>query len=370
MELTSIMTAPGAKSFLDSMGRNSTQTRHTYGIGLFHFQKLLEIKGYTLESIIDALSNNKLSVYTLINDFVSYLIESLKLSNSSIAAYVAAVRSYVQFYDIVIVIKTFKRKVKMPKIQEKEEESIDENDIRRILSLCNSRRLKVYLLALATGGFRALEACAIRNRDIDFTANPTKVHVRKEYAKTKRSRDVFISDEASKAIQDWIVFKYRHRKYTPTPTKSDEDLVFTTRVITPASPQQMYSKLREDFTRVLAQAGLEKRKEGILRRTITLHSFRRFVKTVLSNEVGQDYSEWFLGHKKSSYYTDKKSERAELYITKCMKHLTFLNYDLIKSEGKTIAADLSEKDKEIEQLKAQQAKMAKALYEAGILKKE
>jgi uncharacterized protein YydD (DUF2326 family) len=53
-----------------------------------------------------------------------------------------------------------------------------------------------------------------------------------------------------------------------------------------------------------------------------------------------------------------------------MKHLTFLNYDFIKSEGKTIAADLSEKDKEIEQLKAQQAKMAKALYEAGILKKD
>ena len=140
--------------------------------------------------------------------------------------------------------------------------------------------------------------------------------------------------------------------------------------LSPQSPQQMYSKLREDFTRVLAQAGLEKRKEGILRRTITLHSFRRFVKTVLSNEVGQDYSEWFLGHKKSSYYTNKKSERAELYTTKCMKHLTFLNYDFIKSEGKTIAADLSEKDKEIEQLKAQQAKMAKALYEAGILKKD
>ena len=45
----------------------------------------------------------------------------------------------------------------MPKIQEEEEESIDENDIRRILSFCNSRRLKVYLLTLATGGFRALE---------------------------------------------------------------------------------------------------------------------------------------------------------------------------------------------------------------------
>ena len=364
------LTAPTAMSFLDSVGRNSSQTRHTYQIGLFHFQKLLETKGHTLDTIIEPLLKNEISVYTTINDFVTYLIDSLRLSNSSIAAYVAAVRSYLQFYDIDIVIKTFKRKVKMPKIQEEEEESIDENDIRRILSFCNSRRLKVYLLTLATGGFRALEACAIRNCDVDFTTNPTKVHVRKEYAKTKKARDVFISDEASKAIQDWIAFKYRHRKYTPTPTKSDEDLVFTTRVITPASPQQMYSKLREDFTRVLAQAGLEKRKEGILRRTITLHSFRRFVKTVLSNEVGQDYSEWFLGHKKSSYYTNKKSERAELYTTKCMKHLTFLNYDFIKSEGKTIAADLSEKDKEIEQLKAQQAKMAKALYEAGILKKD
>jgi integrase len=351
MALSEIMDTPGAKSFLDSMGRNSQQTRHTYSIGLYHFSKMLEKKGYTLESIISALSKNEENVYSTINDYVTYLIDSLKLSNSSIAAYVAGVRSYFGFYDIDIAIRTFKKKVKMPTIEESEEEAIDENDIRRLLSFCTSRRLKVYLLTLASGAPRALEACAIRNMDIDFDKTPTEIHIRKEYAKTKRARTIYVSDEASKAIKDWISFKYRGRKHTETPIKSDQDLVFTTRVITPASPQQMYSKLREDFTRVLALAGLEKRKEGILRRTITLHSFRRFVKTVLSNQVSQDYSEWFLGHKKNTYYATKPAQRAALYKNKCMKYLTFLDYNVLAATGKNIEVKLEEKDTEIETLK-------------------
>ncbi|HZD34954.1 MAG TPA: hypothetical protein VE130_07090 [Nitrososphaeraceae archaeon] len=50
-------------------------------------------------------------------------------------------------------------------------------------------------------------------------------------------------------------------------------------------------------------------KSGYKRRKITLHSFRRFVKTVISNQANQDYSEWFLGHSKSLYYTIKEQER-------------------------------------------------------------
>jgi hypothetical protein len=34
-------------------------------------------------------------------------------------------------------------------------------------------------------------------------------------------------------------------------------------------------------------------------------------KSVISNQVNQDYPEWFLGHSKSPYYTLKESERRE-----------------------------------------------------------
>jgi hypothetical protein len=49
------------------------------------------------------------------------------------------------------------------------------------------------------------------------------------------------------------------------------------------------------------------------RREITLHSFRRFVKTTISDLGYGDYSEWFIGHNGSTYWRKKESDKAELF---------------------------------------------------------
>jgi hypothetical protein len=49
------------------------------------------------------------------------------------------------------------------------------------------------------------------------------------------------------------------------------------------------------------------------RRKITLHSFRHFVKTTISDLGYGDYSEWFIGHSGSTYWRKKESEKAELF---------------------------------------------------------
>ena len=40
-------------------------------------------------------------------------------------------------------------------------------------------------------------------------------------------------------------------------------------------------------------------------RQITFHSFRRFVKSTISDLGYSDYSEWFIGHSGSTYYRKK-----------------------------------------------------------------
>ena len=45
--------------------------------------------------------------------------------------------------------------------------------------------------------------------------------------------------------------------------------------------------------------------ENQLRRKITLHSFRRFVKTTISDLGYSDYSEWFIDHSGSTYWRKK-----------------------------------------------------------------
>jgi integrase len=111
------------------------------------------------------------------------------------------------------------------------------------------------------------------------------IHIRAEYVKTRVGRDIYISDEATQYLKQWLDWKYRKRGLNP------DDLVFNVYNVE-SKPETLYLKLEIEFTKVLKVAGLDERKEGMRRRKITLHSLRRFVKTVISDQVGGDYSEW------------------------------------------------------------------------------
>jgi integrase len=334
-------------TFLSSILRNSLKSKYAYECALAHFQRFLvtSYPRYNIETILGPLSCNELNVYSVLDEFVSYLLNvSANLTPNSINLYVAAIRSYLAYYDIDIVPSKFKRKVKMPKAYREDEEAIDISDIRRILLSCNNRRLRTYLLVLATGGMRATECLAMRIKDIDFSVNPTKIHIRKEYAKTRTGRDIYISDEATIFLKQWIEWKYNNVERPRE--KSENDLVFT--VYSTSDPMLLYDKILREFQKLLTIVGLDERKENVQRRRkITLHSFRRFTKTVISDQVNQDYSEWFLGHSKSPYYTKKEPDRRQIYAAKCMKYLTFLDYATLESTGKNIEAKLQEKDREI-----------------------
>ncbi len=356
---------PKVAKFLNSVARNSTGSRDAYAVGLSHFQSFLNHSygGETLENIIELITTNKVNIYTLFEEFVEYLTTTTKakvrkLAPNTITLYVDANRSYFAYYDIDIVSSKFRRKVRLPKKYKEDEEPIDVSDIRKILLACHNRRLKAYILVLASGGMRALEGLAIRVKDIDFTVKPTKVHLRKEFAKTRVARDVYVSDEASEFLKTWIAFKYRKRQKPGYARKeSPDDLVFTYINFTNGgSPHGVYCKMNEEFNKVLASIGMDQRKDGMIRRKITFHTFRRFCKSVIATQTNTDYSEWFLGHAKSPYWTLKETERGEIYRSKIMSHLTFLDYSHLEAHGTSVEARLELREKEIALLRERDLK--------------
>ncbi|MGB6528962.1 MAG: tyrosine-type recombinase/integrase [Candidatus Nitrosopolaris sp.] len=347
-------------TFLSSIERNSLKSRNAYQNGLINFQRFLSQKyhNYNLETILKPLLKDKINRYELLDSFISYLQIS-NLTPSSIKLYMASVRSYLAYNDVDIMPSKFKRKVKMPKSYREDEEALDTSDIRKILLACNNRRLKTYLLVLASGGMRAVEGLAIRIKDIDFSVNPTKIRIRN--TKTRVSRDIYISNEATNYLKQWLDWKYNN---TERPRRQDEnDLVFT--IYNTKNPNTLYVKVLTEFQKLLAIAALDERKEGgkQKRRKITLHSFRRFTKSVISDQVNQDFSEWFLGHNKSPYYTKKEYERREIYATKSIKYLTFLDYTTLEARGKSIEANLREKDNEMQAMKTRHEQDMKAMRE-------
>jgi integrase len=367
LRIASEIDFPKVRTFLESVARGSKNSKCSYEIGLKHLQWFLNssssnnihyYQSYNIETILPSLQSNTVNVYELLDSFVSYLMymkRQLPIAPTSIALYVYTVRSYLQYFDIDINPSKFRRRVRLPKVPREDEQPIDASDIRNILLACNNRRLKAYILVLASGGMRAVEGLAIRYRDLDFSISPTRVHIRREFTKTKLGRDIYISDEATTYLKQWLDSKYREDRMLKigkrtTSAPMPDDLVFSPFVS--LNPESMYQKLTLEFRKLLEVVGLDARKENSLRGVVTFHTFRRFVKTVISDATNQDYSEWFLGHRKSPYYTNKEFQLRELYRTKCMPLLTFLNFAEIESASRRDIKDkLDEKDREIERLR-------------------
>jgi integrase len=307
-----------------------------------------------------------------------------------------------EYYDIDISPRKFKLKVKLPKVIRKSKEALDKQDIIHILNSCSDIRLKTYVMLLAATGMRATEALSIRIKDIDFKASPVKLFVRGENTKTKVDRTVFLTEELSKQLVDWLEYKYRtrrvchldnsHKTITEyvTPKKDQNDLVLA---VHKANPHNLYVHINGAFDKTLDRIGMGTREEDpsvivnvqnlnniandndnnrnrFNHRKITLHSFRRFVKSTISDLGYSDFSEWFIGHDGSTYYRKKESEKAEIF-QKVEPYLTFLDFAKLEAKGADVETKLQDKDKQIEALIKKQEqfeKVIQSLIDSGQLR--
>jgi hypothetical protein len=124
----------------------------------------------------------------------------------------------------------------------------------------------------------------------------------------------------------------------------------------------LYQDLVRSFAKTLDRMGKGAQEDGNeRRRQITLHSFRRFVKTTKSDLGYADYSEYFIGHSGSTYWRKKDSEKAELF-RKIEPYLTFLNIHQLERQG----ANIQSKVEELEELNHSLRQRDKVKDEADI----
>lgn len=120
--------------FLSSILRNSLKSKYAYESALAHFQRFLVTRymEYNIETILGPLSRNEINVHTVLDEFVSYLLNvNANLTPNSVNLYVAAIA----YYDIDVVSSKFKRKVKMPKVyREDDTPSASEKLIPRLMT--------------------------------------------------------------------------------------------------------------------------------------------------------------------------------------------------------------------------------------------
>jgi integrase len=313
----------------------------------------------TLDNLVIGLRDGRYDPYDVLSGYIIYLQDRYNISSVTLKGRVITAKNFLECHDVDISPRKFKLKVKIPKVIRKNKEALSKEDVIDILNACSDIRLKTYIMLLAATGFRAVEALSIRIKDLYLQSAPAKIFVRGEYTKTKTDRYIFLTEEVVVQLKQWMEYKYRTRRICHkddrgktiteyrTPERNDNDLVFAVyQDREKPDPRMIYFDLARSFGKTLDRMGKGTREDDNgRRRDLTLHSFRRFVKTTISDLGYSDFSEYFIGHSGSTYWTKKDKDKAEIFL-KIEPYLTFLNIPQLERQG----ADIQSKVEELEAL--------------------
>jgi len=148
---------------------------------------------------------------------------------------------------------------------------------------------RAMILTLSASGMRVGEMIELKWENIDFSTEPTTIHMPAEVTeKSDKPRVTFLTEEASDALLRWEDFRNRGlwMKKQWNGNEYDEEKIF------PVTSGAVY-KL---WYRALEKAGLDMRDEDTGRRKFTPHSLRRFFRSQLSAKIPVDYIEALMGH--------------------------------------------------------------------------
>jgi integrase len=390
MALEIIRSSPLLSKYINSVGTANKSTAIEYEYRLSKFGRYLSTTyGLTIDEAVNKLlrrrTTKEVDAYDILSGYVAYLRDEERIQNpNTIRTWIITARTFLEYHDVDISPRKFKLKVRLPKKIVRQKEAISKEEIREILSKCADIKLKTYVTLLAATGMRATEALMLRNKDFDFESDPPIVRVRGEFTKTRTDRYVYLTKVVVAQCKAWIDFKYRRRRIVRVvngkvvsqwiePKPDPNDVFFSTarkkqqnlqeQLKGPSSsitPKGLYVYISEEFAKTLDRIGFGDREDysnnnnslNNARRKITLHSFRRFVKSTISDLGYADFSEWFIGHAGSTYYRKKDREREEIF-KKIEPYLTFMDFSQLEAKGADIESKLEQKDDQLRAVQEQ-----------------
>jgi integrase len=370
--------------YIDKVRKRSERSAKHYAQRLGYFRDFIRQKfDLTLDELIKTLTvqgrGPKIDIYDLFSDYVTFIQDTRNMSPLTLKLMLSTIRNYLEYFDIEISSRKFRTKVGMPRVIREDKEPLTKEDIQTILNAAHSIKLKTYLLFLAATGCRASEALSIRLCDINFDVSPATLFIRGEFTKTGVSRTILLTDELANQLQQWRSYKYRtrltkrydkeernnkYRKYTPEVNK--EALLFSTRYHAGASISGLYADLVLMFEKTLKRLGgkFAEYEYSKKRMKITFHSFRRHVKSAVSNLGYEPYSElYFMGHNTvSTYYRVDNKERIDIF-RRIEPYLTFLDYTALETKSNDLKTRNERLESEVMELRENIYKIMEMIQE-------
>ena len=366
--------------YVKSVSMNNRKTGVQYASRLRNFTTYFSKKyNFTIDEFLIS-KKFKIDVYELLSSYGFYLTseyvspDGFKLSNITIKNILNTIRNFLEYHDIEINPRKYRLKVRQPKVIRQHKEALTKEDIAKILQACVTPKLRIFVHFLAVTGCRASEACAVRLMDFDL--KNSKVFIRGAYTKTRSDRYVFLTSEFIDQLLEYLKYKYRKRVryYEPgkeptviIPQQKDTDLLFASYFYNAQNENQVidyiYNNLVLQFEKTLDLLKIPFENNSTKRRRkITFHSFRRFVKSVISDLGYSDFSEWYIGHLGSTYYRRSDKDKFELF-KKIEPYLTFLDQRLLEAKQQDLTSKIESIEKENRELRENMHKIMEMIQE-------
>jgi len=340
-------------SYLNSIyiQSSSKNTLFSYRSGLQHFAKFVDIQyQWTIADTITQLKEGKEDLYKLLNEFVIYLVNQ-KLKPKSIKLFVGVVKGFLRHSGIRIYDEDFRRIVKLPKVRRHREEPLTKEILVRLLRNI-PLRFQAAVLVLVASGMRVGELVQLKISDIDFESKPTRIKIRAETTKTREGRETYLTEEATKALKDYLSRYFSWKQGETNQPVLDKIIFGPTTAKRKKDGEKTHSpaQIAESVLRCTLRYHLKKipdltklNENGT--HVIHFHAFRKYFYTTVSNVVGSDFAHALMGHHGylDTYYNLPQEKRREMYL-KAEPYLTIS--DLAKFEKDM--ATITEKQKKIE----------------------
>lgn len=341
-------------SYLDSIRiiSDSANTVHAYKSGLNHFRNFAEPKyNCTINEVITRVKGGDPDVYRLLNEFVVYL-HKLGRKPATIKIVIAAVKGFLRHEGIKVYSEDFKQLVKTPKNLRHREEPLTKEILVRLLRVV-PLKLQTAILVATASGMRIGELVQLKISDIDFESKPTTIHLRAETTKTRQARETFLTNEATKALKDYLTGFFGWKEGNSNTSMPDTAIFGRT-----SSGKRKNNS--DQFTSVLFAENvlatslrtylkkipeLNKLNENG-RKMVHFHAFRKYCRTIVGDATTRDFAEVLIGHRfyLDTYYLPTNEKRRELYL-KAEPYLTISDFVQIEKD----LVKMTEKQKQLEE---------------------
>jgi len=289
----------------------SYSTRQSYKVVLHRFIDFVQIHykldfSQFLRNVLEA----KKDPIEVLDEYFSYLAGGEKpCSSNTIRFYLTVAKDFLNYNGCKIYIEDLKQRFRLPKSRHVYEEGLTKETINRLVRFANPK-LATSILMICSGGMRISEFIQLRLEDIDFTKNPTTIHLRADTTKTRETRITCISSEATNALHDYLKRLGISSGYLFLKNNIEDEEIYNKHVvITRQSFERMLRHVRINIPE------LNKKNENG-RNAIHFHAFRAWFKTQVTDAHQSDFAEALMGHKslKLVYYRQNEKARAQTYL--------------------------------------------------------